>query len=418
MSNIFRKVALDRLQSPERLDEVMDITDGRGWIALAAIGLLLATAITWGIFGILPEKVAGNGILVRSGGVLEVVASATGRVSDIPVFVGDTVSEGQIVAWISQPDVLEEFQNARSELDGLRRKHEVVMSFAHRDHDLQVRGFEQRRASLKQSMAAQEERLEALGQRLAGQEELLEEGLVARPTLLATQQQYDQTKERMRSIENDLSRISVDELALETELERTLRGGQAGIAAAESRLGQIERQMNLSTQNPSPYTGHILEIMTEPGQIISRGAPILSLDLAGKAIQDLVAIVYVPSVHGKKIKPGMEIQIAPSTVAREEYGMLLGKVTFVSNFPATAKGMMRVLKNQQLINTLSGAGAPYEVHAELILDPDTPSQFRWTSSSGPPTKIQSGTLAEGFITVKTQRPISRVLPILRKWLGV
>jgi HlyD family secretion protein len=418
MSKIFRKVSLDRLQSPERLDEVMDITDGRGWIALAAIGLLLATAIVWSFVGVLPEKVGGSGILVRSGGVLEVVASAAGRVSDIPVSVGDTVNEGQVVAWISQPEVLEEFQKTRSELKALQAKYEESERFARGDAELQRQSLAQRRESLRQSKVAQERLLQALAERIEAQEELLRDGLIARPTLLATRQQYEQTEEKLRSNENELARIAVEELTVQNRLDDAIRSGQREIELAQQKIAQIERQLNLSTQVTSPYTGHILELMTEPGQIVNRGEPILSLDLSGKAIQDLVAIVYVPAVHGKKIKPNMEIQIAPSTVAREEYGMLLGRVTFVSSFPATGKGMQRVLKNQQLTSALSGQGAPYEVHAELIVDPDTPSQYRWTSSSGPPTKIQSGTLAQGFITVKTQRPISRILPVLRKWLGV
>ncbi|MEM7582104.1 MAG: NHLP bacteriocin system secretion protein [Acidobacteriota bacterium] len=418
MSKIFRKVSLDRLQSPERLDEVMKITDSRGWIALAAIGMLLTTAVTWGFAGELPEKVSGSGILVRSGGVLEVVSSATGRVSDIPISVGDTVNEGQVVAWISQPEVLEKFQDTRFDLEALKAKHSESLRFAREDAALQRRSLAQRRSGLELSMEANRELLAALEQRLEAQEELLADGLIARPTLLATRQQYEQTEEKIRSNENDLARLAVEELAISNRLDEATSTSEREIEQAENRIAQVERQLSASTQITSPYTGYILELMTEPGQIISRGEPILSLDLAGKAIQDLVAIIYVPAIHGKKVKPGMEIQIAPSTVAREEFGMLLGRVTFVSSFPATGKGMLRVLKNQQLIDTLSGQGAPYEVHAELIVDPKTPSQYRWTSSAGPPTKIQSGTVADGFITVKSQRPVSRVLPILRDWLGV
>ena len=417
-SKIFRKVSLERLSSPERLDEVMNITDGRGWLALAAVGLLLASAIVWSFVGILPEKVEGRGILVRSGGVLEVVADDSGRVRDIPISVGDSVNEGQVVAWISQPEVLELYQSTRTDLESLQEEHQEKVRFARENAELQGRTLEQRRLNLEQSIAASQEMLTALAERLDAQEKLLAAGLVARPSLLATQQQYDQGKERVRSNENELARIAVEKLTLENRLSETISSGELEIEQAKAKIDQIERQLNNSSQVVSPYTGRVLEIMSETGQIIGRGDSILSLDLAGKAIQDLVAVVYVPSVHGKKIQLGMEIQIAPSTVAREEYGMLLGRVTFVSSFPATPKGMLRVLKNQQLIQSLSGGGAPYEVHAELIVDPNTPSQYRWTSSAGPPTKIQSGTVMQGYITIKTQRPISRILPILRSAVGL
>lgn len=415
---IFRKVSLERLSSPERLDEAMEITDARGWVALAAVGLLLVTAGVWSVYGTLPEKVAGSGILVRSGGVLEVVATSAGRVNDIPVSVGDTVTEGQVVAWIAQPDVLEQLQDARAELDALDAGHREKVRFARENALLQQRSLEQRRTNLVSSIDALTARFEALTERLQAQEELLEDGLVARPTLLSTRQQLDQTEDSIRANRNELAQLDVQALTIQNDLEETTRSGELKIEQARARLTQVERQLGASSQVASPYTGRILELMTEPGQIVQRGEPILSLDLAGRTIQDLVAVVYVPSLHGKKIKAGMEMHIAPSTVAREEHGMLVARVTFVSSFPATPKGMARVLKNQQLVQTLTGDAAPHEVHAELIVAPDTPSQYRWTSSEGPPTKIQSGTLAQAYITVATRRPIDRVLPLLRKWTGV
>jgi HlyD family secretion protein len=158
----------------------------------------------------------------------------------------------------------------------------------------------------------------------------------------------------------------------------------------------------------------VLEVMAEQGSMVDRGRPILTVDLTGKAVKGLEAILYIPSVHGKKIKPGMEVQIAPSTVKKEEFGYLLGTVTYVSDFPVTPQGMTRVLKNDQLVTTLSGDDAPYEIHVDLLPDPDNVSTYRWTSSEGPPLRIQSGTMATAGIVVERRRPILMVIPQLRK----
>ncbi|HRE48339.1 MAG TPA: NHLP bacteriocin system secretion protein [Aggregatilineales bacterium] len=80
-SKLFRKVALDRLSSPEQLDEMMRITNPRGWIALAAIGALLAALFLWGLFGNVPLVVTGEGLLTRGGGLITVTASAAGTVT-------------------------------------------------------------------------------------------------------------------------------------------------------------------------------------------------------------------------------------------------------------------------------------------------------------------------------------------------
>lgn len=63
--DIFRKEALERLYSPEQLDRLMPITNPRGWLALAGIGLFLLAAILWGFFGSIPLTVEGHGALVR-----------------------------------------------------------------------------------------------------------------------------------------------------------------------------------------------------------------------------------------------------------------------------------------------------------------------------------------------------------------
>ncbi len=93
-SKIFRKVSLQRLSSPEQLDQMIQITDPRGWIALATLGGLLLTAILWSFFGSIPTQVKGRGILIKSGGVFEIVTIGSGQVTDVAVEVGDEVSEG------------------------------------------------------------------------------------------------------------------------------------------------------------------------------------------------------------------------------------------------------------------------------------------------------------------------------------
>jgi HlyD family secretion protein len=96
---------------------------------------------------------------------------------------------------------------------------------------------------------------------------------------------------------------------------------------------------------------------------------------------------------------------------------MMATVTSVSDFPATVKGMQRVLKNEKLVDALSQDDTPYEVHADLIVDPTTPSHYRWSSSQGPPQEIRSGTLASAQIAVDHRRPIQLLFPILRRLDG-
>jgi len=417
-STVFRKVSLDRLASPEQLDQLMQVTDPRGWVALAAAGALLVTALGWGVLGSVPEKVSGTGILVKSGGVFEVIPSSGGRVSDVAVGVGDEVSEGQVVARVAQPELADRLQQAKVELENLRAEHEQAAAFGSRDVTLQTAYLAQQRASTEQSIGAAEQSLRWLAEKIANQEQLVQQGLVTKSTLLSTRQQYDATREKISDGRSQLTQIEAKQLALRNKQEEDVRGSLARIEEQELHLADLERQLKTASEVVAPYTGRILEVMTERGNVVAPGEPILSLDLTGRAVKGLEAVIYVPSVHGKQIRPGMRIQISPSTVRQEEFGVMLGTVTYVSDFPATAKGMRRVLKNEKLVQGLSGSDAPYEVHADLIVDPATASRYRWSSSNGPPLKIQSGTLAGATIEVSTRRPIEMVVPLVRKASGI
>ncbi len=75
--SIFREVALERLSSPDELDRLLRVTDTKAWIALIAAFGLIAVALVWGYQGRLPSTVSGQGVIVRTGGVLNVVAAGS-----------------------------------------------------------------------------------------------------------------------------------------------------------------------------------------------------------------------------------------------------------------------------------------------------------------------------------------------------
>ncbi len=62
---IFRKKSLDKLKSPESLDESIKVTNPGVWLILAAVILLLVGACIWGAFGhidsITPVSVRAEG---------------------------------------------------------------------------------------------------------------------------------------------------------------------------------------------------------------------------------------------------------------------------------------------------------------------------------------------------------------------
>jgi HlyD family secretion protein len=415
---IFREVALDRLSSPEQLDQVIRITTPRAWLGLGSFLLLVVSVVTWGVLGEVSQKIKGRGMLIRSGGVLEVVSPVAGRVTDRPVSVGDSVREGEVVAWLSKPDLVDRVRRAEAELEDVKELQEEKLAFAREEARLRRKELEQQRAAVEANLRADTARLQTLSGQLEVREELVEDGLMARSSLLATREKLDRTREQLRSRQRRLLEIRTKTSQVEDDLRRAEHEARSEIERARREVEWRRESLSEASRVVSPYSGRILEVFSEMGGLVRKGEAVVSLDRTGKSVEDLLVVVYVPSIHGKKVEAGMPIHVSPSTVRREEHGMMVGTVTFVSDYPATGEGMMGVLENDQLVRELSAGGTPYEVHARLELDADSPDHYEWTSSGEVPQRVESGTVAAAEITVARQRPASLVLPILREWTGL
>jgi hypothetical protein len=266
---LFRKVALERLSSPEQLDQLMQVTSPRAWLALIGLGSLLVVGLLWALFGTIETTEIGQGILIRGSGILTVESPESGQVARVNVQSGDTIQPGQALASVIP--------------SGLREP--ITIS--------------------------------------------------------------------------------------------------------------------------SPRAGRVLEIRVNEGSVIQAGSTLLSVEPIGG---DLQAILYLSAVDGKIVQPGMTVHVSPSTVRKEEYGVMLGRVISVGDFPATYQGMLRILGSDELVRALSRGGAPIEVRVELLkaeANTDNP-RFQWSSSKGPSVAIQSGTFCTASIIINERRPISLI----------
>lgn len=61
-SKIYRKKSIDRVKSPEELNDYIRVSNPSVWLVLSAIIILLIGICIWGIFGRLYTKISVNGI--------------------------------------------------------------------------------------------------------------------------------------------------------------------------------------------------------------------------------------------------------------------------------------------------------------------------------------------------------------------
>ena len=132
----------------------------------------------------------------------------------------------------------------------------------------------------------------------------------------------------------------------------------------------------------------------------------------------LVLNIFLSSNDGKKINSNgnhTEVLISPATVKPQEHGYIKGSVRYVSEYPSSQQGMMRILKNEIMVQSISQKGAPFEMYVDLEIDKTNINNgFSWTSGNGPKIKIYAGTPCISLTTIMEQKPIELVIPSLRK----
>ena len=414
-SKVFRKVSLERLSSPEQLDQLMQVTTPRGWLALMGFGALLLTALAWGVFGAIPTTADGGGILIRSGGVTDLVSSGTGQVQEVLVTAGDEVHKGQVVAHIRQDALVRQITDTRARLEDLQSETAELERYTVEQKRLSARDLEQQRANLERTIETLERERELLKERVAAERELLAGGLITKGTLLATEQRLNTTQDQLAASRLELNGLELKRLEGVQELDQVLEGRRNEVRDLDLEIRELEARLKEEVTIVSSHTGRVLELMVDRGDVVNPGTPILSLEVVS---EDLMAVLFVAASAGKQVQPGMPVRVSPSTVKREEYGYILGEVTWVSEFPSTSRGMQRLLANEELVKSLMAQGPPIQVNVALKRDAQTPTGFAWSSSTGPEVEITSGTLTQGSVIVQEERPINLVIPKLRDSLGV
>ena len=96
-SSIFRQKSLDRISSPEQLNDYLRVTSPTVWVVLAAVILLLAGVIVWGSTATLESFATGTGTVQDGTMTIRFDDSEIAR----SVEAGMTVAIGESTATIS-----------------------------------------------------------------------------------------------------------------------------------------------------------------------------------------------------------------------------------------------------------------------------------------------------------------------------
>lgn len=474
--NLFREKSLERLSSPERLDQLMEVVNPKSWLPLLSLTSLVAAAGLWSIYGRIPITIEGRGVLVYPSNVVPLQSKNSGQLSDLTVEVGDRVKKGQILGTINQTELQKQLQQQRNKLAQLQSQNQAVSSLQALKIEQEKYSIQQQRQylqqriqelqsltpllkttsneSLKQQRQSLQQRLQHVQamtpiyqQRLDIRQQLFAERVITHDVLLDAQVQVQENQDTISQLQTQLKELDVkateqekayrDNLSTIANLRsqlQALESRQANLAqedleavtlrqkeiqAVQRDIAQLEVQLNDHSQIISPHSGRIVELAVNPGQVVNPGTRLATLDAANPD-SEMVGITYFSVGDGKKIKPGMTLQITPQTVKRERFGGIVGTVKDISTFPITQAAAVKVVGNPEIVADLVShqpAGL-MQVVADLHPDSTTFSGYQWSSSQGPQLNISSGTTTTVRVTIEERAPITFILPILRSSSGI
>ena len=401
--------------SVDQLDRMLSITSARGWIALLSIFAIVAGVVAWSVFGQYSTYVEARGLLMsRDGRIVDAVAAGRGRLDVITVAPGDQIKEDDIVAYIANEELAEQYSNVLSLINERSLALEALELAVTQEEEIALANNNRRRERLDSLETTAREVLEVAQAGFESTRQLYEEGIVSRLELLRAQQEFNQAQRGLIELSRERDAIDAGEVVQENDNAARVREMRAQVEAARRRAGELSTLIASETVL-APVSGQVTELKAATGSIVVPGQAVASIRTGA---EELDVLLYVPPTAGDQVEAGMDSLVSPVTLRREEFGAIRGTVETVSSFPVSFEGMVAVLQNQNLAATFSEDGPPFSGRISLLPDPGTVNGFEWTSPRASNQTLTAGTLVSVEVKTRSQPPITLAIPLLRELLGI
>jgi len=418
----FRKAALNALSSPEALNQVLVVTKPVSWVALVALGTVVVAAFLWGVLGSVPTVVEARGILVREGGITTITALGQGILSRMIVSEGDTVRAGDTIAFIDVPDLQLKLENSYAAVRDADSVYTNTLRSVGLSGSLRSSTTSNLRSERSITLKAAQDKLANEERQLAAMKDLLDRGLITNYEYIGAKEKALQAQQAVIHVRTTELQDRTQDIQSSFQNQQDLIRAKEQLATALRAANEIQLQYNVSRVVKANSAGVVTQVSAPLGALVTHGTPIVSIEqdklnrFMGKRLS---VAIFVPPAQGKKINTGMRVRVVPTNIEASEYGSIEASTIYVSEFPLDANAVRRFINNDALSTYFSvQQEPPIGVVAELVIDKNNHSGFRWTSGRGPNTRITSGSICTCSIIVDDQRPITLLLPWLKRFLGL
>jgi HlyD family secretion protein len=418
LQDITRKESADAITSPDQLDQLMIVTQTRGWITLMVIGTILLLAIGWSIFGQISRNVNGLGMLLPAEDPILVQAKASGQLVAFGFTEGDEVKKGDVLAKINDTVAQLRLSDLQKQYDALEKIHHDLDNHEDAQIKLSSASLEKQLISINNSITDNQALITLQHEQLDAENELLKSGLIQKQQMIQTKQTLTTLINNQLQAEAQIKIATLTHDSTVTGLAQQKDVRTTQLLIKESAIRELQSQIIQDHLVVSPVNGTIMETRFDLSNMVSAGSNVI--ELLPKTTRKDTCIAYVDATYGKRIEVGMIALVSPTIARPEKYGYITGKVIAVGELIASRATISLSYSNELFVQqVIQQNPSPIKVVIELDTDTSSTSGYKWTSDKGWPYAIHIGTIANIKVEYETERPIELFLPWLKKvFLGV
>ena len=406
--------------NPSNVDETLmksiDIT--RPIYSYVLIGIIITCliAVIWSIFGSIPQRVEGVGMIDTVEGLERVTSISNGRISEVKVKLNDQVKAGDVLFIIAMPERKYSIDQMELSIGQLKQKKNITFSGNTKSTLIKKKSDELSELSLKKNIEEINKSIIFYTKRVVEEKKLLDKGLITYAQYFSVQQDLASMKMNKINTEEQLNLISLNrnEWNLNNNINEIDLSSQ--LTALEVELADLIEEYKFETEVTAKTSGFVRQINIKKGDIVSPEY-ILAIINANEDKKSYILNLYVPFTTNAFISKGMDVDVELFSADPNLYGYLKGSVKYVAPYISETEGLQNVLENNSLIKYLDAKGGVYKIIVDLETDPNTFSGFKWSNKKGPPMKIHPGQLSAAYVNVKVKAPIDYVLPIFNAYFN-
>lgn len=345
-----------------------------------------------------PQRTRAIGVLMPAGGLLNVIATDTGRITELSVKEGATVAEGQLLLRItSDLNAPDQTAVSESQLRSLEAELELVDRSHVRERQMKsgrVDALDQQRALTEMRLASatdeidlQSKHVRVLEQRYERMKILKAQGSLAADTLALEQSGILRAKATSAGLDRDMLRIRQELRQQEAERKEILEATEVDQLhhdmERERLLRQISRtQIEAGRAVLAPAAGVVARLSARRGSASRPGQTLMTLY---KADSRLEAWLYLPSDKAGQLKAGQSVQLRLDAYPHEMFGTIRAIVSKVSTIALLAS---------DLAVPLPIKGPVFEVRATIDTDSITALGSSWPLAPG--TSFQADVIRQRY----------------------